>query len=80
MAAQDSMGALAGAQWLRQRATPLLALSGVLTAAPLQVAEARRATGLPVYDREALATPEVAMELLGQAQQHAAGRVTIGAA
>lgn len=70
LAAQDSMGALAGFQWLRERPTPLLALSGLLTAAPLQIGETRASTGLPVYDRDALATPEVALDLLGQAQRH----------
>jgi hypothetical protein len=68
LAAQDSMGALAGVRWLRDRPVPVLALSGVLTAAPLQIAEAREATGLAIHDREGLATPEVAMALLGRAQ------------
>jgi hypothetical protein len=82
LAAQDSMGAAAGVQWLRQRPTPLLALSGVLTAAPLQIAEAQAATGLPIYDREGLASPEVAMTLLSKAQHHLDSRGTglIGAA
>ncbi|HEX6852728.1 MAG TPA: hypothetical protein VF139_15130 [Candidatus Polarisedimenticolaceae bacterium] len=82
LAAQDSMGALAGVQWLRERPTPLLALSGVLTAAPLQIAEAREATGLPIHDREGLASPEVAIELLGRAQQHLEAKASgwIGAA
>jgi hypothetical protein len=70
LAAQDSMGALAGVRWLRERPVPVLALSGVLTAAPLQIAEAREATGLAIHDREALATPGVAMALLGRAQHH----------
>lgn len=70
LAAQDSMGALAGFQWLRERATPLLALSGLLTAAPLQIVEAGEATGLPVYDRDALATVDVALDLLTQARHH----------
>lgn len=70
LAAQDSMGALAGFQWLRERPTPLLAISGVLTAAPLHVAETSAATGLPVYDRDALARADVALDLLGQAQRH----------
>ena len=68
LAAQDSMGALAGVRWLRERSTPVLALSGVLTAAPLQIVEARDATGLPIHDREGLASPETAMGLLGRAQ------------
>jgi hypothetical protein len=70
LAAQDSMSAVAGAPWLRERPTPLLALSGLLTAAPLQIAEAREATGLPIHDREGLASPDVAIELLGRAQEH----------
>lgn len=77
LAAQDSMGALAGVRWLRERPVPVLALSGVLTAAPLQIAEAREATGLPIHNREGLATPEVAMELLGRAQHYMDGR-TLG--
>lgn len=68
LAAQDSMGASAGYEWLRQRGTPVLALSGVLTAAPLQVEEALAATGLSIYDREALALAQNAIDILGQAQ------------
>jgi len=67
LAAQDSMGALAGFNCLRGRPTPVLALSGVLTSAPLLVGEAHHATGLPVYDRAALATAQVAMDLLARA-------------
>ena len=70
LAAQDSMGALAGCQLLRKRVTPVLALSGLLTASPLQIAEAREATGLAIHDREGLASPLVAMGLLGAAQHH----------
>lgn len=70
LAAQDSMGAMAGVNWLADLPTPVLALSGVLTAAPLQAAEARQATGLPIHDRAALATADIAMGLLGQAQHH----------
>jgi hypothetical protein len=69
MAAQDSMGAVAGVNWLRKRSTPILALSGLLTAAPLQITEAHEATGLPIHDREGLALPEVAVGLLGRAQK-----------
>lgn len=70
LAAQDSMGASAGINWLRSEVTPILALSGVLTAAPLQIAEAGEATGIPIYDRDGLATPSIAIDLLGQAQHH----------
>ena len=70
MAARDSMGASAGVGWLAKHSTPLLALSGVLTAAPLQVEEAAEATGLPIYDREGLATAANAIDLISQAQHH----------
>jgi hypothetical protein len=69
LAARDSMGAVAGVESLRPRPTPVLALSGVLTAAPLQISEAAEATGLAIHDREGLASPEVAMDLLGRAQR-----------
>ncbi len=71
VAAQDSMGASAAVSWLRDHPTPRLALSGVLTAAPLQVREAADATGLPLFDREALASRQVAMDLLGRARRRA---------
>ena len=80
MTAQDSMGALAEFHWLRERPTPVLALSGVLTAAPLQVAEAHQATGMPVYDRDELATAGVAMDLLAQAQHRVPSASAIGGA
>ena len=70
LAAGDSMGALAGVDWLCKRTTPVLALSGLMTAAPLQIGEARAATGFPIYDRDGLASPEIAIELLGRAQHH----------
>ncbi len=53
--------------------------SGVLTAAPLQIFEAGEATGLSIHDREALATPNIAIELLGQAQHHLDRSVAMGA-
>ncbi|HET7608990.1 MAG TPA: DUF1611 domain-containing protein, partial [Gammaproteobacteria bacterium] len=70
LAARDSMGASAGVDWMAALATPVLALSGVMTAAPLQRNEAAHATGLPIYDRDGLASPAVAIELIGRAQQH----------
>lgn len=69
MASQDSMGASAGVQWIRKYTrTPVLALSGVISAAPLQAAEAIGALGLPVLDRPGLATATNAMHILAQAQ------------
>jgi hypothetical protein len=70
LAARDSMGANAGVDWMANLSTPVLALSGVMTAAPLQCTEAAEATGLPIHDREALASPSVALELVGRAQHH----------
>ncbi len=70
LAALDSMGASAGVNWLKNYPTPVLALSGIVSGAPLQVEEAISATNLDVLDRESLATPNYAMKLLGQAQRH----------
>jgi poly(3-hydroxybutyrate) depolymerase len=72
LAARDAMGASAGAASLRAASIPVLALSGLLSASPLQCAEARAATGLPVYTREGLATAGNAMEIVGRAQSRAA--------
>ena len=71
MASQDSMGASAGIHFLKHYAKPpVLAISGIISAAPLQVREAEIALKLPVYDREGLATPENAMNILAGAQRH----------
>lgn len=70
LAARDAMGASAGVNWLANYGTPVLALSGVLTAAPLQIAEAWDATNLPAFDRESLASNEVAIDLIVRAQHH----------
>jgi poly(3-hydroxybutyrate) depolymerase len=72
LAARDSMGASAGAEALRAASTPVLALSGLLSASPLQCAEARAATGLPVHTRQGLATAGTAMEIIRQAQRRPA--------
>ncbi len=70
LAAQDSMGATAGVDWLRRRcARPVLAMSGVLSASPLQETEAKAATGLEVFSRERLSDPAIAMKLLARAQR-----------
>ncbi len=63
-AAADAMGAIAGEAWLRQRGLPLLAMGGVLTAAPLQRRETTKATGMPVYSRQDLAQPKTAMSIM----------------
>jgi len=69
VAARDSMGASAGVNWLNdKRTSPVLALSGVISSAPLQAEEAKTALNLPVYDREDLATASTAINLLDLSQ------------
>lgn len=64
LAAVDAMGASAGVNWLSAQSTPVLALSGLLSAAPLQAREAREALQLPVYNREELASASIANQLV----------------
>lgn len=69
LAARDAMGASAGVDWLRAYSSPVLALGGLLSASPLQCAEAKLITGLPVYNRENLAVASTATALVGPAQR-----------
>jgi hypothetical protein len=62
--ARDSMGAVAGVRLLRDHELHVVGLSGVLTAAPLERAEAAAATRLPVLSREDLAEGETARQIL----------------
>jgi hypothetical protein len=64
----DSMGAVAGCQWLRDHELPLIGVSGVLSSAPLQMREAEQATSLPVYSRRQLGQARIAMQILETAQ------------
>ncbi|NKC02074.1 MAG: hypothetical protein GKR90_26740 [Pseudomonadales bacterium] len=64
-AARDSMGGSAGIDWLRKHCrVPVLGLSGVMSASPLQVKEVTAVTGLEVFDRDALGTASTALNLL----------------
>lgn len=63
LAAADSMGAHAGVEWLRARALPLRAVSGVLTASPLATREAQTASGVDVVPTKAFAHPDWAAKL-----------------
>jgi hypothetical protein len=63
-AACDAMGAVAGHAWLRSHGLPIIALSGVVSASPLQCDESTRETGLPVHSRQHLARPRTAMQIL----------------
>lgn len=62
-AASDSLGAVAGVEWLRNRSLPPIALAGVITASPLASAEAEAATGLTSYTSQDLSNPELAPKL-----------------
>jgi len=64
-AAPDALGATAGVEWLEQRGLPVVAVAGVLTAAPLAAREAEEATHLPVLGLQDLADPACAEGLLG---------------
>ena len=71
LAACDSMGASAGAHWLTRQPVPVLAISGIISAAPLQAREASDAIGLHVFNREQLSSPGIAMEILRRTQRAA---------
>lgn len=62
-AASDAMGALAGVEWLRHKGLPVLGVSGLLTASPLAMIEAAKATGMPVFDKKTLRSAAIANEL-----------------
>lgn len=62
--AGDALGAAAGVERLRVDGHHVLAVSGKLTAAPLAVAEAQQATGLPVCSLAELADPVYACSLI----------------
>ncbi|MEL6301539.1 MAG: DUF1611 domain-containing protein [Pseudomonadota bacterium] len=64
LAARDAMGAAAGIAALPSAAPPVLALSGLLTASPLQRREAEAVIGLRTTNREELATVAIAGDLL----------------
>jgi hypothetical protein len=67
LAAADSMGAHAGAEWLRARSLPLRAISGLLTASPLASLEAQTATGVDVIPTKVFADLNYAAKLCLQA-------------
>ena len=67
--ASDSMGAVAGVSWLKDHGLPVIGLAGVLTAGPLQCAEAAQATGLPIFTSDDLIQADVAQKILGWADE-----------
>ncbi len=64
LAAGDPVCAMGGIQVLQALTTPLIALSGVLTSAPLAIREARAVMEIPVIATPALADPAIP-EVLG---------------
>jgi hypothetical protein len=60
LAAPEALAACGGLSWLAERGIAPLALSGLMTRAPLAATEAAAATGLPVFDRSVLADPATA--------------------
>ncbi|MEM1247872.1 MAG: DUF1611 domain-containing protein [Acidobacteriota bacterium] len=63
LAVTDSLSASAGADWMRRRSLPLLALCGTLTRAPLAIREASTATEVPILSLSELSCPNVASSL-----------------
>lgn len=73
-AAGDAMGANGGAEWLRQRNLPIVALSGCVSASPLAAREAQHVTGLPMLNLNELSSPNIAVqmfELCGEIMEQA---------
>ena len=64
--AQDAMGARAGVEWLEQRGHDVIAVSGVLTAAPLAMREAGELLQQPVIGLDGLSDRYVSRSLLAR--------------
>lgn len=62
--AQDAMGAKAGVDWLRERGHEVIAVSGLLTAAPLAMREAGELVEPPVIGLDGLSDRYVSRSLL----------------
>jgi molybdopterin-guanine dinucleotide biosynthesis protein len=63
LAVPEAMAARGGLSWLAERGIAPLALTGLITRAPLAAEEAAEATGLPVLCRMTLADPATASAL-----------------
>lgn len=66
LAAPEALAARGALSWLAERGLAPLALSGVISRAPLAAEEAVAATGLPVLDRAVLADPATASAIDAQ--------------
>ncbi|MGH3931519.1 MAG: DUF1611 domain-containing protein [Pseudonocardiaceae bacterium] len=77
-AASDAAGALLGVQWLRAAGLPVLAVGGLLTAAPLAICEAQAGLDVPVYRTSELSDPVLAHDLLDRLITPRTTRIAIG--
>ncbi|MDM9559447.1 DUF1611 domain-containing protein [Bordetella petrii] len=71
-AARDALGAKAGVEWLARHRLKTIALSGIITIAPLAIQEATEAVGLPVLGPDELMDPAALEELTGMEPAQAA--------
>jgi len=62
-AAGDAMGAHGGAEWLRHKNLPIVAIAGCVTSSPLAAREAQKVSKLPVLNLEELSSPEIAVQM-----------------
>ena len=74
-AVPDALAAMGGCQALGAIGITPAALTGLISASPLNVSEAEQATGLPVLSREALADPAPAGALLHAVTPQARPRI-----
>lgn len=70
--ARESLGATAGAQWLKSEGYHVPAISGMICCSPLAAREAAHQVQLPILDLEQLVNPETAESLLSHAQSFSA--------
>ncbi|MEM8984728.1 MAG: DUF1611 domain-containing protein [Pseudomonadota bacterium] len=66
--AQDAMGASAGVDWLTARSHNVLAVSGVLSAAPLAIRETCELVAAPVLGTDGLSERSIALGLIDSAK------------
>lgn len=70
--ARESLGATAGAQWLKSEGYHVPAISGMICCSPLAAREAANQIQLPIYELDDLVNPETAESLLSHSQSFSA--------
>ena len=78
-AAGDAVGAVGGAEMLRQMDVPLLAVTGAFTASPLAVREVAAQSSVPVFTKPDLCSADPAQRLISWASTMAARRNEVAA-